>query len=75
MVSYCEQLFDEIERYRRLGLKVRTDRGYVSDEHREIADTAVARDATLAVRLLNAHFTRIVEQVDQAIRNKMSENK
>jgi DNA-binding GntR family transcriptional regulator len=58
-----------------LGLKFSIDRGNVSDEHREIADAAVARDATLAVRLLYAHFSRTVEQVDQAIRNKMSENK
>ena len=73
IVSYCEQLFDEIERYRCLGLKFSTDRGNVSDEHREIADAAVARDATLVVQLLYAHFSRTVEQVDQAIRNKMSE--
>jgi hypothetical protein len=30
----------------------------------------VARDSTLAVRLLNEHFTRTVEQVDRALRSK-----
>jgi DNA-binding GntR family transcriptional regulator len=58
-----------------LGLKFSTERGNVSDKHREIADAAVVRDATLAVGLLNAHFTRTVEQIDQAIRNKMPEKK
>ncbi|MGJ8609500.1 MAG: GntR family transcriptional regulator [Octadecabacter sp.] len=69
ILQYCEQLFDEIERYRRLGLRSGLERGHVSDEHREIAEAAVARDGTLAVRLLNEHFTRTVEQVDQALRS------
>lgn len=72
IVQYCEQLFDEIERYRRLGLKSGLERGQVSDEHRDIAEAAVARDTTLAVQLLNDHFTRTVEQVDQAIRSNTS---
>lgn len=69
IVQYCEQLFDELERYRRLGLKSGFERAQVSDEHRDIAEAAVARDSALAVKLLNDHFTRTVEQVDQAIRN------
>lgn len=69
LVSYCVQLFDEIERYRRLGLTYGTARDNVSDEHREIADATVARDSTLAIRLLNEHFTRTVQDVDQAIRS------
>lgn len=68
LVRYCEQLFDEIERYRRLGLSYRTARGNVSDEHRDIADAAIARDSELATRLLNEHYTRTVEQVDAALR-------
>lgn len=67
LVQYCEQLFDEIERYRRLGLTFGTERGNVTDEHNEIANAAVARDTDLAVKLLNSHFTRTVEQVDAAI--------
>jgi DNA-binding GntR family transcriptional regulator len=68
LVRYCEQLFDEIERYRRVGLTYGTTRGNVSDEHREIADAAIARDSVLAIRLLNKHYTRTVEQVDAALR-------
>lgn len=67
LVRYCEQLFDEIERYRRIGLLANSTRTHVADEHRAIADAAVARDADLAVRLLNEHFTRTVEQVEQAL--------
>jgi DNA-binding GntR family transcriptional regulator len=73
LVGYCEQLFDEIERYRRIGLSHRTARSNVADEHQAIADAAVARDSNLAVRLLNEHFTRTVEQVDQALRAKQRE--
>lgn len=69
IIHYCEQLFDEIERYRRLGLSSNNSRGHVADEHKEIADAAVARDADLAVKLLTSHFTRTVEQVEQVIRN------
>lgn len=76
LVRYCEQLFDEIERYRRLGLTYGTARGNVTDEHDRIAHAAVARDTEQAVELLNQHFTRTVEQVDAALRaNSGQENK
>jgi DNA-binding GntR family transcriptional regulator len=75
VLQYCEQLFDEIERYRRLGLRSGLERDQVSDEHRDIAEAAVARDSTLAVRLLNEHFTRTVELVDLALRSKDFTNK
>lgn len=68
MVKMCNQLFDEIERYRRLGAARSPARSGVADEHQGIADAAVARDADLAVRLLLAHFTRTVEQVERVIR-------
>ncbi len=67
LVEYCEKLFDEIERYRRIGLTLGKACNNVADEHRAIADAAVARDPELAVSLLNKHFTTTVEQVDQAI--------
>lgn len=75
LVQYCERLFDEIERYRRLGLTYGAARANVSDEHRDIADAAVARDTTLAVRLLNEHFTQTVEQVDAALRANQTKGK
>lgn len=69
IIHYCEQLFDEIERYRRLGLSSNNGRSRVADEHKEIADAAVARDPEQAVQLLTSHFTRTVEQVEQVIRH------
>lgn len=69
LVKYCEKLFDEIERYRRIGLTLGKARRNVADEHRAIADAAVARDPELAVSLLKKHFTATVEQVDQAIQS------
>jgi GntR family carbon starvation induced transcriptional regulator len=68
LVRYCEQLFDEIERYRRIGLSHNSIRANIADEHQQIANAAVARDGELAVQLLNQQFNRTVEHVDQALR-------
>lgn len=67
ITRYCNQLFDEIERYRRLGATARLARGDVEDEHRKIAEAAIGRDADLAVALLNAHFDETVRRVERII--------
>ena len=65
VIQYCNQLFDEIERYRRIGGHL--PRNGIGDEHQKIADAAVSRDSDLAVSLLNAHFARTVELVEGVI--------
>lgn len=67
LIQYCGKLFDEIERYRRLGLTHGARRSSPIDEHQQIANAAVARDADLAVELLNSHFAKTVEQVETVI--------
>ena len=73
LIRYCEQLFDEIERYRRTGVAQGSLRKNVADEHREIAEAAVARDADLAVSLLMDHFTQTVKQVEKVIQQNNDE--
>ncbi|MGO4906959.1 GntR family transcriptional regulator [Pseudorhodobacter sp. W20_MBD10_FR17] len=67
LVLYCEQLFDEIERYRRIGLNAGATRLNASDEHKAIADAAVARDSATAVTLLNEHFQHTLDQVEKVL--------
>ncbi|RAI38609.1 GntR family transcriptional regulator, partial [Rhodoplanes roseus] len=59
LVGYCEQLFDVADRYRHMARKAALAR--VRDEHRQIMEAAVARDAERAVELLNGHFRRTAE--------------
>jgi len=62
MIAFCEQLFDQADRYRRIGRGARDAQERVHpDEHRAIMDAAVARDAELAVRLGNEHIMRTTE--------------
>lgn len=69
LVQYCEQLFDALERYRRLGAPHRVARDSVSDEHAQIADAAINRDVEAAVELLNTHFERTIAHVEPVIRD------
>ena len=73
LIGFCKQLFDEIERYRRTGAAQGSLRKNIADEHREIADAAVARDADLAEKLLINHFTRTVKQVEEVMLRKDDE--
>jgi GntR family carbon starvation induced transcriptional regulator len=63
LIDFCEQLFDAADRYRHLsrgrGARSRPGR----DEHKEMVDAVVARDADAAVALLNRHFMRTCERV------------
>lgn len=61
LLSYCGQLFDQADRYRRLGIvAVFPNRNQV-DEHQGILDAAVDREAEEAVRLLCAHYNRTAD--------------
>ncbi len=55
MRRISEQLFDAAERYRLLAAPRIPERNEL-DEHRAIVDACLARDATEAVRLLEAHY-------------------
>ncbi len=61
LIGFCEQLFDAADRYRFLAR--RTYRGNIPrhDDHRDIMEAALRRDADEAVRMLNSHFTLTLE--------------
>ncbi len=59
--GYCEQLFDQSQRYRNLSRSiVRRLRGD-DDEHRAIMDATIARNADRAVSLMTEHVTRTAD--------------
>jgi DNA-binding GntR family transcriptional regulator len=58
VLKFCEQLFDAADRYRHLSREAQKTR---KDDHREIMDATLARDADLASKLLTAHFSRTAE--------------
>ena len=58
VMGYCEQLFDAADRYRHLSRAAHPER---KDDHREIMEATIARDAETATALLNAHFERTAE--------------
>jgi GntR family transcriptional regulator, carbon starvation induced regulator len=58
VLGYCGQLFDAADRYRHLARAVTVER---KDDHKEIMEATIARDADEAARLLNAHFERTAE--------------
>ena len=64
--SYCGQLFDQADRYRRLGIVVAFPNRNQVDEHRAILDAAVQRQADEAVRLLCAHYNRTLDIILQS---------
>lgn len=60
LIAFCEQLFDAAERYRHISRIARSERR--RDEHKQIMEAVVARDAELAVKLLTAHFWATAER-------------
>jgi GntR family carbon starvation induced transcriptional regulator len=53
ILDFCEQLFDVANRYRSLS---RTQGSTRKDDHKDILEATLARNADEAVRLLTAHF-------------------
>lgn len=58
ITDFCSQLYDHAHRYRMLALRVNQGRRQEGDEHRAIAEAAMAGDAELAVRCLTEHYRR-----------------
>jgi DNA-binding GntR family transcriptional regulator len=60
--AYCESLFDQADRYRYLSVQALEHRDFVG-EHRAIMEATLARNAELAIRLLNQHVSKTAELV------------
>jgi GntR family transcriptional regulator, carbon starvation induced regulator len=60
LLGFCEQLFDQSDRYRRLA-RPSVRQGRQHDEHRLIMEASIARDVEKAVDLMNRHLIRTAE--------------
>jgi GntR family transcriptional regulator, carbon starvation induced regulator len=62
LIELCAKLFDQSERYRRLSVALRQQPRNTMDEHREIMEAALARNAQ-AVDKLRMHIERTADHV------------
>lgn len=67
LIETCSQLFDSAERYRSLASLAGTSRSDPRDEHKDILNAALDRDAERAARLLTEHFKRTADLVRTVI--------
>ncbi|GAB3395211.1 FCD domain-containing protein [Azotobacter armeniacus] len=67
LLSMIDSLFDRAERYRRFSALHRSVKRYKGDEHKQLMDTALARDFEKATVLLNRHITETLEHVIDVI--------
>jgi DNA-binding GntR family transcriptional regulator len=67
LIQFISNLLDQSDRYRRLFLKTRPHDRDVPSEHSAILDATLAREADLAVALLQQHIKRTGENVLGAI--------
>lgn len=62
---YCDQLFDQSDRYRSLAAEIdpAVTIVRVASEHREIAEATLSRNPDLAVKLLSEHLLRTLNRL------------
>lgn len=73
LLNFCAQLYDLAVRYRNVARLVAYPERQITDEHAQIAEAALARNAERAVALLNDHYRKtgdflvrkLAEQEDQ----------
>ncbi|MEO8936215.1 MAG: FCD domain-containing protein [Burkholderiaceae bacterium] len=58
LLHFFDALYDQLERYRRYFWRYEERARGADDQHQQIKDAALARDAPHAVRLLGEHFRR-----------------
>jgi DNA-binding GntR family transcriptional regulator len=64
-LAWCASLFDQAERYRRISAHQRTLR-HKSDEHRQLMEVVLQRDADAASTLLTRHIRGTQGNVEAA---------
>jgi DNA-binding GntR family transcriptional regulator len=67
LIGFCEQLFDAADCYRHLSRVSSLKRGPRRDEHQEMVEAIVERDADRAVKLLHKHYMRTAELVRERL--------
>ncbi len=73
LVETCSDLFDSAERYRSLARLAGVSRSDPRDEHQEIMQAAIDRQADLAVELMIAHLQRTATLVRNVVIGETSE--
>jgi DNA-binding GntR family transcriptional regulator len=63
LIRFCEQLADQLYRYRQLSVKRVFPNRHERDEHRDIVEASIAGDADAAVALLKAHYERTAAMI------------
>ena len=63
LIGFCEQLADQLYRYRQLSLKRVFPKRHEGDEHQTIVDAAIAGDADRAVAFLQSHYQRTADMI------------
>ncbi|HEY4373238.1 MAG TPA: GntR family transcriptional regulator [Burkholderiales bacterium] len=61
LIAFCEQLADQLYRYRQLAVHRTYPNRHERGEHQAIVDAVLAGDADEAVRLLNAHYRQTAD--------------
>jgi GntR family transcriptional regulator, carbon starvation induced regulator len=63
LLRFCEQIYDQFDRYRRLTIPVQSFQAGPARDHREITGAALAGDRVRAQALLKRHIEDIAEVV------------
>jgi DNA-binding GntR family transcriptional regulator len=69
LIGFCDQLADQLYRYRRLSIKKAFLTRHVADEHQALLSAVLSGDADRAANLLSAHFAATAEVllVDESV--------
>lgn len=75
LIKLRDVLYRQAERYRHISLRVSYGNRCLHDEHEGIYQAALARQATKACRLTDAHIQKTAESVRLALREKVANAK
>lgn len=56
LLNFCEQLSDQLYRYRQLSVKRIYPNRHEREEHKSMLDAVIERDATRAIQLMRTHY-------------------
>lgn len=68
LISFCEKLYDQMERYRRVFVSYRDIASDLLEAHEALKTAAIARDTTTALALLGEHVMRASELTERDMR-------
>jgi DNA-binding GntR family transcriptional regulator len=63
LLSFCGNLYDHIDRYRRLAVRAAGRHPAIPDIHKRLTEAVLKKEADLAVRLLTGHIQHAEEQI------------